>query len=212
MSCPQCIGIEKEFNPAWAARDLRKYRKRGPLRTTQMLLDALTEDGVDQWTLLDIGGGVGAIQHELLKAGVRRVVGVDASAAYLEKAAEEVDRQGYTDRVHHHHGDFVRLASDVEAADIVTLDRVICCYPDMQALVGLSAMRARKRYGVVYPRRTWWTRLGFALINSTCKLRRTPFRIFLHPPEDVDALVHAEGLRRRFYGKTFLWQVVVYER
>lgn len=193
-------------------RELRKYRERGPMKTTRMLVEALKAEGVESRTLLDIGGGVGAIQHELLKAGAHHATGVDASAACLAAAAEEAARQGHIDRVRHHHGDFVDRAPEVAPADVVTLDRVICCYHDVEALVGRSAERAQRLYGVVYPRRTWWTWISFRLINVVNRLRRTSFRAFLHPPTAVDALIRAHGLTQRFYGKTFLWQVVVYGR
>ena len=77
---------------------------------------------------------------------------MEASAAYLAAAREETARRGHTDRLKAHHGDFVALAPEIPSADIVTLDRVICCYRDMPALVAQSAARARKLYGVVYPR------------------------------------------------------------
>ena len=44
------------------------------------------------------------------------------------------------------------MSDEIEAADVVTLDRVICCYPDMEALVGRSAERALRLYGLVHPR------------------------------------------------------------
>lgn len=212
MPCSPCLGIEKQFDQAWATADLRRYRKRGPMRTTQLLLEALKAEGVEGQTLLDIGGGIGALQNELLKGGIESATGVDASTAYLAVAAQEAERQGHADRVRHHHGDFVALASEIEPAGVVTLDRVICCYPDMEALVGRSAERAQRLYGVVYPRRVWWARLNFAFINLANRLRRNPFRLFLHPPDAVDALIRDAGLKQRFYRKTILWQVVVYGR
>lgn len=212
MPCSQCCGFEAQFNRRVAAADLRKYRKNGPMRTAQMLIDALKAEGVEGLTLLDIGGGVGAVQHEMLKAGVQQATAVDASAAYLDAAAEEAARQGHANHIHPHYGDFVEVAAEVEPADAVTLDRVICCYADMQALVALSAERARRLYGVVYPRRTWWTRVVFTLLNTLHRLRRNPFRAFLHPPDAVDALIREKGLTRRFYAQTWIWQVVVYGR
>ncbi len=210
MPCSQCQGIERMFNSNRAVRELKKYRRSGPARTTRMLIGALKAEGVAGLTLLDIGGGVGALQHELLEAGVRNATGVDASTAYLDVARQEVERRGHADRVRHRHGDFVALAPQIEAAGVVTLDRVICCYPDVQALVGLSAARARRLYGVVYPRRTWWTRLGFRLINVVCRITGDPFRVFVHDPAAVEALVRDAGLARRFYQKTMLWLVEVY--
>ena len=73
MPCSSCLGIEKQFDQAWAADDLRRYRKRGPMRTTQLLVDALKAEGVEGQTLLDIGGGIGALQNELLKGGMQSV-------------------------------------------------------------------------------------------------------------------------------------------
>lgn len=212
MNCCQCQGIEIEFDAKRAAKELESYRRQGPGRTTRMLIDALKAEGLSSMTLLDVGGGVGAIQHELLSAGLSSVTNVDASRAYIEAAREEAGRQGHTDRISFQCGDFVDLAPDIPPADIVTLDRVICCYPDMQALVGLSSARARKYYGAVYPRDTWWLKIGFAVIDLFLRIRRDPFRIFLHPTEAVDAVVRRNGLVQRFYRKTALWQVVVYAR
>ena len=56
-----------------ASSDLRKYRDKGPIPSTQALIEALKAEGIEGMTLLDIGGGIGAIQHELLDAGVTRV-------------------------------------------------------------------------------------------------------------------------------------------
>ena len=212
MNRCQCKGVEMMFNQKSAVRELKQYRRKGPKRTTQMLIDALKTEGIEGMTLLDIGGGVGAIQHELLSAGVRSAANVDASAAYVAVAKEEAERRGHAGLVSYYHGDFIQLAPEIAPADIVTLDRVICCYDDMQALVGLSSARARNLYGLVYPRDTWWMKIRVAIENFVYRLVRNPFRSFVHPTEQVDAVVRSSGLRRRLHLKTFLWQVVVYAR
>jgi len=149
MDCCQCQGIEAKFNQKTAAEQLRRYRENGPAKTTLMLTNALKDEGVDGMTLLDIGGGIGAIQHELLEAGAKTATSVEASTAYIEAAKEEAERQGQAGRMAYHCGDFVDLAPSIAPADIVTLDRVICCYHDMQKLVGQSSARAQRFYGVV---------------------------------------------------------------
>jgi magnesium-protoporphyrin O-methyltransferase len=212
MTCRQCRGIEQFFDQKEANGDLKGYRKKGPAKTTQMLIDAIEADGIEDKTLLDIGGGVGAIQHELLKAGARGAVSVDASTAYIEASKEESQRQGHADRLQQRHGDFVDIAPEIEPADVVTLDRVICCYHDLERLVSLSSERATRLYGLVYPRENWVTRTGFGFLNLFLWLRRSPFRIFVHPTATVDALVRRGGFQRRFYRKTLIWQVVVYSR
>jgi SAM-dependent methyltransferase len=214
MSHCQCVGIEKCFNSQRVSRELARYRRSGPLKNTRLLVEALQLQGagVAGLTLLDIGGGVGAIVHGLLHAGVRQAADVDASAAYLAAAREEAERRRLADRVTFQHGDFVALASAISPADIVTLDRVICCYEDMPALVRLSAARAERLYGVVYPRDPWWVRIlnrPYALI---LRLLRTPLRFYIHSSTAVDAIIRGQGLERRFYRKAGLWQIVVYAR
>jgi hypothetical protein len=208
----QCQGIEKEFNEAMARRELARYRRNGPGGATRLLLRALRAQDVRGQTLLDVGGGVGALQHDLLAAGVERAVGVEASAAYLVAAQEEARRRGDEGRVTYLHGDFVQLAALVPPADIVTLDKVICCYDDMRSLVSAAAARTRRMLGAVFPRDTWWTRLGIRFVNFLMRLRRSPFRTFVHPPGEVDAILRRHGLTPQWRGRTFLWFVRVYTR
>jgi magnesium-protoporphyrin O-methyltransferase len=208
-----CIqGIESLFNEKEARNMLKSYRKEGPAKTTRILIEALKElaRSVEGMTLLDIGGGVGAIQHELLRAGVQKATGVDASTAYVRAAQEEAERQGHADRVSYHHANFVDLAPHIAPTDIVTLDRVICCYHDVQALVGLSVAKARTLYGLVYPRDTWWVRAAIGLGNLYFRVARNPFRAYTHPTEKVNALVRDHGFQQRFYKTSGPWQVVVY--
>jgi magnesium-protoporphyrin O-methyltransferase len=212
MSCCQCQGIERLFDRREAQRKLDAYARHGPDRTTRLMLDAVKAAGVEGATLLDIGGGVGVAQLELLAAGVRGATDVDASSAYLDVAREEARRRGYGEQVSYRHGDFVALAPEIEPADIVTLDRVICCYHDMRALVRASAAKARRLYGLVYPRDAWWTRGYSATENMVFRVRRHSYRSFVHPTRLVDAVVRGAGLERRALHQGAFWQVVLYVR
>jgi magnesium-protoporphyrin O-methyltransferase len=208
-----CQGVDEVFGEKTAARDLRRYRKRGPSRQTRLLLDAIRREGVERASVLDIGGGVGAIQQELLAAGAARATAVDASTAYLRAARGEAERRGTAARVTYRAGDFVAMAEEVEPADVVTLDRVICCYPDMESLVGRSAARARRVYGLVYPQDAWWVRIGIRAANLTLRLSRRAFRAHAHRTAAVDAVATAQGLElalRRRVGP--VWQVALYTR
>ena len=212
MSCPHCQGAEKFFDASTARGDLDSYRKNGPAKTTRLLLDAIRGAGKPSHTLLDIGGGVGAIQHELLADAVQSAVHVDASTAYLGASQEEAGKRGHRERVTYVHGNFVELAPEITPADIVTLDRVLCCYPDMPGLVAASTSRAQQLYGVIYPRDTWWMRLGGRMINGWFWLRRNPFRFFVHPTDEVDSAIRASGFAPRFHKNSGAWQVVLYGR
>ncbi len=215
MNCcnnPQCKGIEQIFNDSVAVDDLKSYKKKGPSKTTRLLLNAIQHQGVKDASLLDIGGGIGAIQLELLQAGVARVTNVDASPAYSHTAQGEAARRGWEDRVTYHVGNFVDIAPTLEPAEIVTLDRVICCYNDMPALVRASVSHARRVYGVVFPKDVWWIKLGIGLFNRVQGFLRKPFRIFAHPTVEVERLVRQEGFERVFTHRGLFWQVMVYTK
>ena len=210
--CSHCRDADILFGERTARRELKRYRRKGPVRTTRMLVDAIRPRLREGWTLVDVGGGIGVIQHELLEAGAARAVQVDASPAYLEASREEATRRGHGDRVEHVYGDFTALAGSVDEADVVTLDRVICCYPDMERLVESSAAKARHLYGLVYPREHAVVRLFMAFANLYMRLRRSAFRTYVHPGAAVDALVRRLGFEPVSHDGTLVWRVVTYAR
>ncbi len=210
--CPQCEGIELTFNEEAADDDLRVYRGEGPDETTLWLLDDLKARGVQGLTLLDIGGGIGAIQHELLKSGAASAVHVDASSAYIEAAQREARRRKLKDKIEWLHGNFVDLAPDLQPSSIVTLDKVICCYDDMPALVRASARLAGRYYGIIVPRDTWWFRAAVRVMNIFQAIFRNPYRMFVHPHQKIDAIIKRAGLKRAFTRDNWMWHVAVYTR
>jgi hypothetical protein len=155
---------------------------------------------------------VGAIQHELLESGVSLVTSVEASAAYISAARKEARLRGHAARVSYYHGNFVELAGDLPPADIVTLDRVLCCFDDMESLVETSVGRAGWLYGLVFPRETWWLKVGVASENLFYRLRGISFRGFIHPTKTVLSILQDHGFTRKFYHQTLIWQVLVYAR
>jgi SAM-dependent methyltransferase len=207
-----CACAANEFDERHAREDLAKLRRSGPAKTTRWLLDALGLGGVEGWSVLDIGAGVGAVHLELLDAGAASAVDIDISPAFVAAARDEAARRGRSDAVSYEIGDFVAIAPSLEPADIVALDRVVCCYSDMEALVSLSTSRARRRYGLVYPRDTWWIRNGARVMNALAGLFRAKTRFYVHATRNVDGLVRAAGFEQRMRRTTAFWQVTVYER
>ena len=137
---------------------------------------------------------------------------MDASSAYLEAARDEAARRGHADRVRFVHADFTQAAADLPAADIVTLDRVVCCYPDFRGLLTAAAGRSRALLGLSYPRGTWYVRLAVALGNLFQRLKRDPFRGFVHPVGQMDGLLRGQGFERVFLRDLFVWEVALYRR
>jgi magnesium-protoporphyrin O-methyltransferase len=212
MARCDCSGHEATFTTKVAEDDLRDYLRHGPDRTTRELVAALRTEGVDGASVIDVGGGIGALGFELLAAGAARVTSVDASSAYVETARREAARRGTADRIEYRRGDFVELAPEVPPADLVTLARVVCCYGDMPALLGAAAGRAGRAVGLVYPRDAWWTRFGAALLSPIMAGRRDGFRFYVHRERAMDEVLRGAGFERRTIRRNAFWQVAVYDR
>ena len=212
LSCSGCESIQSQFGEQHAAKDLKRYHRKGPRKTTRLLIDVLKREGIHAASLLDVGAGIGIVHHELLAAGATEALHVDAAAANIRVAREEATRRGHAGQVRFLEGDFVSIAAELPAADVVTLDRVICCYPDMEQLVGTSAAHARRLYGAVFPRDRWLVRALVRVDNFVRKLTGNSFRSYIHPVAAIDAAVHKQGLRTRAVHETFAWRVAVYAR
>ena len=212
MGCCQCQGIENMFDKKAAKRQLKRYLKKGPSKTTRMLLDAIHKKGVQGLNFLDIGGGIGAIQYDLIKAGASNGTSIEASSAYIDVVKDETLQNGLAERVNFKQGDFTTMATDVDSADIVTLDKVICCYDDMSELVGLSSKLAQKIYAVIYPRDVWWTKLALLFMNFYPIVKGSSFRVFIHPTKQVEEIIFGNGLKRKYYATTFFWQVAIFTK
>ena len=212
MPCNCCEITDSAFSEAEARADLKNYRKRGPAEQTKLILEAIRSLELENADLLDIGGGIGAIHHELLEDMARRATHVDASSAYLKEAKEETARRGHGERVNFIHADFTQVASDLPKADIVTLDRVVCCYPDFRGLLKAAAQHSRSAVALTYPRETWYLRVGLKVVNIFQNLRRDPFRVFLHPISEMDSLLKREGFERVSLRRLFVWEMSLYQR
>jgi len=212
MPCNCCEMEDNTFGADEAKANLRDYRKRGPAKQTKLILEAVRSLGLQDASLLDVGGGIGAIHHELLKDMASEATHVDASSAYLKIANEEAQRQGHSERVKFIHADFTDVVDELPQVDVVTLDRVVCCYPDFRSLLKAAASKSRKAIALTYPRETWWLKMGIAVANFFQKLRKDPFRGFVHPVVEMEALLNGEGLRRVSTRRLFVWEMSLYRR
>ena len=217
MPCCRGQDFDGMFDAGRARKDLRRYTRHGVRGPTRRLLDAilasLRERGTATFTHLDIGGGVGVLQHELARDGAVHTTAVDASRPYLEVLQQAATERGYETRQTRIEGDFTDVADRVEPATVVTLDKVICCYPDMNALVRASSRKATALYGIVVPRDTAWVRTGVAFINWFLRhaLHRR-FRAFAHLHRAIDRASAEEGFYLERGDCGVLWCVRLYRR
>jgi hypothetical protein len=211
-NCCTPSGYRKIFGARTARRDLRKYRRRGLDNAARRIVGFLAGRGVEGDSVLEVGGGVGAIQLELLQAGAARATNVELSPEYEPPAKELLREAGLEERVERRLGDFVQDAAELEPADDVVLHRVVCCYPDAEALVGAAADHARRRLVLSFPPDTVLFRAGSAVFNAVLALTRTEFRTFVHPVPTILAAARARGLEPALETRTRMWRIVGFER
>ena len=209
--CPGADPISVQFDRRTAERDLRRYRRSGPDRTTRLLLGELARWPLDGASVLDIGGGIGVIGAELSRA-IQLAIHVEAAPAYLEVARRELTQRLGTDRVRFVEGDFVSCAGVVPRVDVVTLDRVVCCYADAATLLAQAAAKARRLLAFSYPRPVWYVRLIVGLQNRWRRFVGNPYRGFVHAPWRMAEELERAGLVHSARRTTVAWTVDVYRR
>jgi len=210
--CARYCAAESRFDAKVAEADLRRYQRSGPDVSTQILLTELRRWPLNGLHLLDVGSGIGVISLELVGAGLAGVTLADASPAYLEVAQRQVGPRYAPRHAQFIFGDFAVTYDTLPDVDVVTLDRVVCCYPDAGALLDAAATRARRLVAFTYHPDRWYIRAMVALENFLYRLRGNPFRAFVHPPQRMAAVLEAAGFVRAARHATFLWALDLYHR
>jgi 2-polyprenyl-3-methyl-5-hydroxy-6-metoxy-1,4-benzoquinol methylase len=214
VSCPCCTPpseYRRFFNRRVARLDARHYRRRGLPRSARGLVAAAGD--VTGASVLDIGGGLGTLGMELLEAGAARATNVELSAGWEDAAAALLAEHRLGDRVDRRVGDFVEQAGLVEPHDVVVLHRVVCCYPNVEALVTTAAAHARSRLLLTYPRERALSRVGARIVNLWLRLTRCGFRTYAHPVTRIVAAAESQGLeleRRETHGP--VWENAAFVR
>ena len=211
-SCCNARGCDRMFNDRFARRMATRYRKKGLDKTAQRMVDLIAANGLDGATVLEVGGGIGEIQLELLKRGAAHATNLELSQAYEAQAQRLLTDTGLTERAQRRIVDIATAPDEVEPADIVVLHRVVCCYPDYAKLLGAVADHARKQVVFSHPPRNALSRLIIGTQNLFFRLRGSEFRVFAHPPDAMRDVLVEHGLRRATVRKTVAWHVAAAER
>ena len=212
MSRCCATGYERFFGPRLARRDARRYRRRGLDDTALRLVDELASRGVGGASALEVGGGVGAIELELLRKGMEHATIVELSHGYDEEAEALAREARMEERIERRHGDFVEQEALVDPADIVVMHKVVCCYPDAEKLVGAAARHSRRLLALSFPRDTWWLRLAVRVGNVWFRLIGG-IETFLHEPARVVAIAERAGLTTVLHERSGrVWRVALFER
>jgi len=210
--CCNSRGCDEFFNPRFARRMAKRYRKRGLDRPARRMVEFLQSRGIDGATVLEVGGGIGEIQLELLKRGAQRTVNLELSPAYEQEAAELVRAAGVEGRVERRFHDIAVEPAEVEPVDIVVLHRVVCCYPDYERLLAAAGGHAGRLLVFSHPPRNPISRTIVAAQNLGFRLLRREFRTFAHPPAAMLGVLEQHGLRPTYAHRGLPWQVAGLER
>lgn len=211
-ACCDPDGYARLFDDKNARRDAQQYLKRGLDRTARRMIDEIAERGVAGASVLEVGGGVGALEIELLRAGAATAVNVELVDTYERPARELLETVVLTDRVGRKLLDFARDGGQLASADIVLLHRMICCYPDMESLVRASADHAHRLLALSFSADRWWWRLGEWLSRGWFALRGCTFRLYVHDPRRILATAESAGLHPIFQRRGWVWQIALLER
>lgn len=210
--CCEPQGYDRVFSTRQAERDAARFRRSGlswaPRRTLELFRDGVLEGR----TLLEVGGGIGDLQVELLRADVERAASVELSAGYEQAAARLLDDGGLRGRSTRLVGDFATRPELAEPADVVVMHSVVCCYPDAERLLTAAAARARRFLVLSYPRETWWLRAFAPLQNLYPRLRGSDFRFYVHPVAAIQSTVERAGLRQVHSERNWVDHLTIFVR
>lgn len=210
--CCDPRGYDQVFGTRFARSLARRYRRRGLGAVEQRIVDCCADRGLDGAIVLEIGGGVGEIQLELLRRGAAEATNLELVDAYDAQARRLADDAGLSERVHRRLLDIAATPDLVEAADIVVLHRVVCCYPDYERLLAAAADHARRLLVFSHPPRNAATIAILAVQNAWFRLTGRSFRTFAHPPEAMLEVLRARGLHPTYTYQGRVWQVAGLER
>jgi predicted RNA methylase len=203
----------------WQERYARRSRKKGTAGSvTASLLADLESAGLSGRTLLDVGCGVGDLAVEAVLRGATGASGIDMSTTAIDEARRLSRERGVADRTEFQVGDGARV--ELQPHDVVVLNRVFCCYPDVGALLANSVSAAASVYAFSIPPSSGlaggFVRAQTALSNVWYRIRESQFhgfRAFVHDVDAIDRRVRDAGFRpvaqRR---RRFTWHLAVYAR
>jgi SAM-dependent methyltransferase len=209
--CPHSVSANRLFS-FFARRYRKRFNRKGFEPSQKQLLTGLQQAGYGGKMVLEIGSGVGHLHQTLLEQGAQSAVGIDLASSMIEEAEAWAVERGLSDRTRYYQADFMNMEEVLEAADVVILDKVVCCYPDADGLVHKSLSKTRQVYALTYPRDRWYVRAGIAFGAFLMKLIRSDFRPYLHDPIQVEQWITESGFKKIYVANTPIWLTQVFER
>jgi 2-polyprenyl-3-methyl-5-hydroxy-6-metoxy-1,4-benzoquinol methylase len=216
MACCCTTNPRKEgansFFSKYAGMYERRFRKHGLERVQRLLLEGVRSEGIADKDLLDIGCGVGALHLTLLKEGAASSTGVDMSEGMIERARKFSNDLGVAQKATYVVGDFVEVAETIRESDVTLLDKSVCCYEDIDALVDASTHKTKHVYALTHPRQNLFMELAFKGHIAFAKFFKWKFHPFWHDWSKLREDIQRRGFAVTYSNATPMWQVLVFRR
>jgi len=208
----ECCGAEKLFDLEGAQKKMKMYKRKGAGNATKKLLSQLYLQNLTGKTLLDVGGGIGAIQWGFLERGGAHTTDVDASTGYLEVAKSYAIEHGFAEKTTFLHGDLTEKAKELTMYDYVTLDKVVCCYPDYVSLLNQVLDRCNTSIALTFPLEGPISKIFAFFENVYFTLKKIHFQTYIHSPADIEKFIRSKGFEPIQKKVSFPWHVQVYSK
>lgn len=190
----------------------RKMNTRISNRARRELIRAITQLGLAGRAVLEIGCGSGDLTRELVRQGASTALGMDLAEGALGVARRRAEEEGLSDRIEYRLGNGAK--EQLEPHDVVVLDKVICCYPNWQELIGNSSQAATSVYGFIIPRSDgvngFFIRVFLGIGNLFLRIRKCGFRPFVHDYREIHSNLSRHDFDRKFLSKGPIWMTAVY--
>lgn len=211
MECGCPSDYAEVFPESEARANAARFRRRGLRGISRAMVAQLTDLGIRSSSLLEIGGGLGEIQVVMLESGLADfATNVDLATNWEREALALLAERGLQDRVTRVCGDFVELAPTLPRADLVILNKVVCCYPDWRALLGHASSRASTHLVFSFPRP--WLRPVLWIENFLHRVRGRSFRAFIHPAPAMMTLLANSGFHPIADHRSLIWRASLLAR
>jgi magnesium-protoporphyrin O-methyltransferase len=211
--CCRAAPCEEIFDSQTAEGDLEEYLERGLGDLEERMLAAIPAAAITgARRVLEIGGGIGAIQAELLLKGADSGEVIELVKAYEPYARRLATKLGLGGRTAFRVADLIADPGGAESADVVVMNRVVCCSEDGLQLTGVAAGLARRVLALSYPRSLAVLRWAEWLQQPFARLFRRRYRFYIHDSRALQRAATASGMHLLTSWHGLFWEYSVFER
>jgi magnesium-protoporphyrin O-methyltransferase len=207
-----CCGADLFFDEKIANKEYKTYLKNGPSRVTSKIISQIEKVTIKGKSLVDVGGGIGAIQWWFLQNGGQETVDIDASSGYIKKAQEHANKNNWNNRTQFIMGNCTDVYDQVAPSEFITLDKVICCYPDYEEILEATCGKSKAYVSVSYPMDGLISNAIRALGALFFLLKKNPYRPYVHAVSSIRATFNTHGYERVAHDLAFPWHIETYRK